>query len=57
MEFTLRAPCDGVVAEVHAPAGSSVALAAPVITVEPPDDDHDGPDGPDGSNGSADVEP
>ena len=35
MEHSLRAPVDGVVAEVHAAAGSSVALDQPLLRVEP----------------------
>ena len=35
MEHSLRAPVDGVVAEVHAAAGTSVALDQPLLRVEP----------------------
>ncbi len=35
MEHTLKAPCDGVVVEVDAPAGSQVAEGARVILIEP----------------------
>jgi acetyl-CoA/propionyl-CoA carboxylase biotin carboxyl carrier protein len=35
MEFTLRAPCDGTVAAIHARVGERVGLGQPVVTVDP----------------------
>jgi len=35
MEFTLRAPHDGVVAEVFGPSGRAVALGEAVLVVDP----------------------
>jgi acetyl-CoA/propionyl-CoA carboxylase, biotin carboxylase, biotin carboxyl carrier protein len=45
MEHTLVAPADGVVTDVHAAIGESVALDAPVVTIgEHPDVDQPSPD-------------
>ena len=39
MENELRAPCDGVISQIHVSPGASVEKDQPLVAITPPDDD------------------